>query len=355
MYFCDCRFVVMANLACRRRVGIVCPRCCTQRETCLTTHRGAQSGPPTEPRPAASVILLRRGRQARLARASRCCSGSARPHAQLHGRTSGSSPAARSTGASTDRRGDYRATAAARARGGGRRVTLDEPAELVPFSRWITPAEVKVRYDTRFYLALAPPHCSPEPDGDGDRRGRLVRAARRARAPRRRRDAARLSHDQAARGPARSSAPPRRRWPPPASASVEPILPKVGRERRRAAHPAARRLGDSGSKPPAAGRARSGSPARPRTRSCRAAGRPRARRPPPRAPRTTSRSRRRRTRERRRPSPPRCSFGPGQVVGEQVGRGRVAAAVADHQRQLVPALAPAPGRAPRRPRRSARR
>lgn len=44
-------------------------------------------------------------------------------------------------------------------------VRLDESAELVPFSRWITPREVKVRYDTHFYLALAPPHCAPEPDG----------------------------------------------------------------------------------------------------------------------------------------------------------------------------------------------
>jgi hypothetical protein len=34
----------------------------------------------------------------------------------------------------------------------------------VPFSRWITPVEVAIRYDTRFYLALAPPHCSPRPD-----------------------------------------------------------------------------------------------------------------------------------------------------------------------------------------------
>jgi 8-oxo-dGTP pyrophosphatase MutT (NUDIX family) len=45
-------------------------------------------------------------------------------------------------------------------------VQLEESAELVPFSRWITPREVKVRYDTHFYLALAPSHCAPEADGE---------------------------------------------------------------------------------------------------------------------------------------------------------------------------------------------
>jgi 8-oxo-dGTP pyrophosphatase MutT (NUDIX family) len=45
-------------------------------------------------------------------------------------------------------------------------VTLPEPDDLVPFARWITPAEVKVRYDTWFYLALAPAHSSPKPDGE---------------------------------------------------------------------------------------------------------------------------------------------------------------------------------------------
>lgn len=39
------------------------------------------------------------------------------------------------------------------------------PTELRPWSRWITPAEVPARFDTRFYVALAPPHSRPEPDG----------------------------------------------------------------------------------------------------------------------------------------------------------------------------------------------
>ncbi len=43
-------------------------------------------------------------------------------------------------------------------------IALTDPAELVPFSRWITPAEVKIRFDTWFYLALAP-SVTPRVDG----------------------------------------------------------------------------------------------------------------------------------------------------------------------------------------------
>jgi 8-oxo-dGTP pyrophosphatase MutT (NUDIX family) len=44
-------------------------------------------------------------------------------------------------------------------------IRLDDAATLVPFSRWITPAEVKIRFDTWFYLAPAPPDATPTPDG----------------------------------------------------------------------------------------------------------------------------------------------------------------------------------------------
>ena len=40
------------------------------------------------------------------------------------------------------------------------------PAELVKFSRWITPREVSERFDTHFYLASAPDGVEPAVDGD---------------------------------------------------------------------------------------------------------------------------------------------------------------------------------------------
>jgi 8-oxo-dGTP pyrophosphatase MutT (NUDIX family) len=45
-------------------------------------------------------------------------------------------------------------------------VTLDGPDALVKFSRWITPPEVKIRFDTHFFLAAAPPGQEPRIDGD---------------------------------------------------------------------------------------------------------------------------------------------------------------------------------------------
>lgn len=41
-------------------------------------------------------------------------------------------------------------------------VTLAEP--LVPYSRWITPAEVKIRFDTWFFVAHAPADVAPRVD-----------------------------------------------------------------------------------------------------------------------------------------------------------------------------------------------
>ena len=40
-----------------------------------------------------------------------------------------------------------------------------DASELVAYSRWITPRVVPIRFDTRFYLALAPAHSPPTPDG----------------------------------------------------------------------------------------------------------------------------------------------------------------------------------------------
>ena len=45
-------------------------------------------------------------------------------------------------------------------------ITVADPAELVLFSRWITPEEVSIRFDTWFYLAEAPPGAEPQVDGE---------------------------------------------------------------------------------------------------------------------------------------------------------------------------------------------
>jgi len=121
-------------------------------------------GAPTVPRPAASVILLRRGGRHR----------SSGLEVLLGKRTSSASFMANAwvfPGGAVDPTGsepaeaDYRATAL-RELEEEVSVQLEDPDGLVPFSRWITPVEVKVRYDTRFYLALAPAHASPIPDGE---------------------------------------------------------------------------------------------------------------------------------------------------------------------------------------------
>jgi len=122
------------------------------------------AGAPTDPRPAAAVVLLRRGGR-----------HDSRGIEVLLGRRT---PAARFMpgvwvfpGGAVDPTGtepsesDYRSTAL-RELEEEVSVRLAEPAELVEFSRWITPVEVKIRFDTRFYLALAPAHCAPVPDGE---------------------------------------------------------------------------------------------------------------------------------------------------------------------------------------------
>jgi 8-oxo-dGTP pyrophosphatase MutT (NUDIX family) len=45
-------------------------------------------------------------------------------------------------------------------------VTIDDPASLVPWSRWITPAQVKIRFDTWFYVTRAPADADPKCDGE---------------------------------------------------------------------------------------------------------------------------------------------------------------------------------------------
>jgi 8-oxo-dGTP pyrophosphatase MutT (NUDIX family) len=44
-------------------------------------------------------------------------------------------------------------------------IELTEPDRLLSFSRWITPAEVKIRFDTWFFLATVPDGAQPKVDG----------------------------------------------------------------------------------------------------------------------------------------------------------------------------------------------
>ena len=44
-------------------------------------------------------------------------------------------------------------------------LRLGDAGELVPFSRWITPAEVKIRFDTWFFVVAAPAGATPAVDG----------------------------------------------------------------------------------------------------------------------------------------------------------------------------------------------
>jgi 8-oxo-dGTP pyrophosphatase MutT (NUDIX family) len=44
-------------------------------------------------------------------------------------------------------------------------ISIGDPGELVPFSRWITPAAVKIRFDTWFFLAPLPAGAEAQVDG----------------------------------------------------------------------------------------------------------------------------------------------------------------------------------------------
>jgi 8-oxo-dGTP pyrophosphatase MutT (NUDIX family) len=44
-------------------------------------------------------------------------------------------------------------------------IRIDDLDAIVPYSRWITPAEVKVRFDTWFFAARAPDGARATPDG----------------------------------------------------------------------------------------------------------------------------------------------------------------------------------------------
>lgn len=45
-------------------------------------------------------------------------------------------------------------------------VELPDPATLIKFSQWITPPQVRIRFDTHFFLAALPDGAEPRADGE---------------------------------------------------------------------------------------------------------------------------------------------------------------------------------------------
>jgi 8-oxo-dGTP pyrophosphatase MutT (NUDIX family) len=129
-------------------------------------RRGAAEAPnlgePSVPRPAASVVLLRRGgkhsdRALEVLLLKRTKEAKFMPGVWVF-----------PGGAVDDGDGEDEArfkVCAARELGEEAGISLPKDEELVLFSRWITPEVVSRRFDAWFFLALAPAHTPPQPDG----------------------------------------------------------------------------------------------------------------------------------------------------------------------------------------------
>ena len=112
-----------------------------------------ESGEPATPRLAATVVVLRGGSD-RL----EVLMGRRTPKARFMG------GAWVFPGGSVDGEEELRATAV-REVFEEVQIALPDPAALVPFARWITPPEVSIRFDTYFFLAVAPDGAEAIPDG----------------------------------------------------------------------------------------------------------------------------------------------------------------------------------------------
>jgi 8-oxo-dGTP pyrophosphatase MutT (NUDIX family) len=119
-------------------------------------------GEPSEPRPAASVVLLRRGgkhpdRTLEVLLLKRTESAKFMPGVWVF-------PGGAVDPEDGESEAGHRACAIRElAEEAG--IELEGPEELVLFSRWITPEVVSRRFDAWFFLALAPAHTPPKPDG----------------------------------------------------------------------------------------------------------------------------------------------------------------------------------------------
>ena len=119
-------------------------------------------GTPAEPRPAASVVLLRRGgkhqdRALEVLLLKRTETAKFMPGVWVF-------PGGAVDPEDGESDAGYRACAVRELEEeAGIALAADE--ELVLFSRWITPEVVSRRFDAWFFLALAPAHSPPKPDG----------------------------------------------------------------------------------------------------------------------------------------------------------------------------------------------
>ncbi|MGN6587061.1 MAG: NUDIX hydrolase [Solirubrobacterales bacterium] len=119
-------------------------------------------GPPSTPRPAASIVLLRRGgkhsqRALEVLMLRRSEEAKFMPGVWVF------------PGGSLDKAdgADEAGLRACAVRELAEEAGIELPAEeeLVPFTRWITPELIATRFDAWFFLALAPAHTLPQPDG----------------------------------------------------------------------------------------------------------------------------------------------------------------------------------------------
>jgi 8-oxo-dGTP pyrophosphatase MutT (NUDIX family) len=127
---------------------------------------------PATPRPAATVILLRRGgrhvqRAVEVLMVRRTLEASFMPGVWVFpgGVVEGSEATGGVEAAGADAEETAHRACAIRELAEEAGIELAPDAELIPWSRWITPEMVPMRFDTRFYVALAPPHSPPRADG----------------------------------------------------------------------------------------------------------------------------------------------------------------------------------------------
>jgi 8-oxo-dGTP pyrophosphatase MutT (NUDIX family) len=111
---------------------------------------------PTIPRPAATILLLRRGgrhveRGVEVLMVKRSEAARFMPGVWVF------------PGGAIEA-GETPAQCAARELEEETGVDLGADPQLVAWSRWITPEVVPIRFDTHFLVGLAPPHSSPKPD-----------------------------------------------------------------------------------------------------------------------------------------------------------------------------------------------